>query len=111
MADVPIIITESTVGGDLERGTWGPYANPGTMPGARREVVLCQDESAARHPNLVGIHFFTLFDQPLLGRWDGENCNFGVVDITDSPYRDVVDANRAFSERLYPRADSSVLIA
>lgn len=112
MTDVPIIITESTVGGELERGTWGPYANPGTMPGARREVVSNQYESAARHPNLVGIHFFPLFDQPVLGRWDGENCNFGAVDITDTPYRDVVEANRAFSERLYPfRSGSRALFS
>ena len=69
-------------------------------------------ESAARHPNLVGIHFFPLFDQPILGRWDGENCNFGAVDITDTPYRDVVDANRAFSERLYPfRSGSRALFS
>lgn len=101
MPDVPILITETTVGGDRERGMWGVHSNPGTMPGARREVFLCQYESAARHPNLVGIHFFTLFDQPILGRWDGENCSFGLLDITDTPYEDITKANREFSETVY----------
>ena len=71
------------------------------MPDARKEAFLCQYESAVRHPNIVGIHFFALFDQPVLGRWDGENCDFGLLDITDTPYTDVVKANREFSGRLY----------
>lgn len=101
LPDVPVIITESSVGGCRARGGWGIHSDPGLIPDARKEAFLCQYESAARHPNIVGIHFFCLFDQPVLGRWDGENCDFGLLDITDSPYTDVVKANREFSERLY----------
>lgn len=101
LPDVPVIITESSIGGCRARGGWGIHSDPGLMPDARKEAFLCQYESAARHPNIVGIHFFCLFDQPVLGRWDGENCDFGLLDITDSPYTDVVKANREFSERLY----------
>ena len=40
-------------------------------------------------------------DQPLIGRYDGENYGIGLVDVTDTPYREFVGANRNFSEQLY----------
>ena len=32
---------------------------------------------------------------------DGDNYCIGLVDVTDTPYREFVEANRKFSEQLY----------
>lgn len=39
-----------------------------------------------RHPNLIGYHWFEHVDQPKEGRFDGQNANYGIVDIEDKPY-------------------------
>lgn len=105
-ADKPVMITESSVG-HRGHGLAGILAYPGCEPGAREAALQCLLESAAAHPQIVGIHHFNFKDQTLIGRWDGENYGFGLVDVTDTPYRDFVAANREFAERLYPyRAES-----
>lgn len=45
--------------------------------------------AAASSPALVGYHWFEHADQPIEGRPDGENSNFGLVTIEDAVYRDV----------------------
>ena len=50
-------------------------------------------------PEAVGYHWFEWCDEPREGRFDGENSNYGLVNIHDQPYADfvkaVTDANRA----------------
>jgi len=41
-------------------------------------------------PCFVGYHWFQYMDQPRGGRFDGEDSNFGIVDITDEPHGDFV---------------------
>jgi agarase len=41
---------------------------------------------------VVGHHWFTHVDQPSEGRFDGENSNYGVVNIRDEAYAPLVDA-------------------
>jgi hypothetical protein len=41
-------------------------------------------------PYIVGQHWFEYVDQPVGGRFDGENNNFGLVTVNDEPYRDFV---------------------
>ena len=41
---------------------------------------------AACHPMCLGAHYFTLNDQAYLGRFDGENYQIGIVDVTQRPY-------------------------
>jgi agarase len=41
---------------------------------------------ALQNPNLVGYHWFEHCDEPKEGRDDGENSNYGVVDIHDGIY-------------------------
>lgn len=43
-------------------------------------------EQAAALPAFVGAHWFQWVDQPVSGRFDGENYNIGLVDVTDRPY-------------------------
>jgi len=48
-------------------------------------------EGGAATPWMVGWHWFQHADQPKEGRFDGENNNWGVVNIKDEPYSVVVD--------------------
>jgi len=61
-------------------------------------------EDAASQPACVGVHYFTLYDQSALGRFDGENYNIGFLDVTNRPYEELALAARATHERLYPVA-------
>ena len=46
----------------------------------------------AREPAIVGMHWFQFYDHPTGGRGDGEDYNFGLVDIHNAPYEDLVAA-------------------
>jgi len=58
-------------------------------------------EDAAAKPWCVGTHYFTLYDQSCLGRFDGENYNIGLVDVCNRPYQEVVDAVTETHNNLY----------
>jgi hypothetical protein len=47
-------------------------------------------------PHVVGSHWFQHCDQPATGRsGDGENNNYGVVNVDDEVYTELTDAMRA----------------
>jgi hypothetical protein len=56
----------------------------------------------ARVPTVLGSQWFQYYDHPKGGRADGEDYNFGLVDIDDQPYRQLTEAlaaaNRAAVE-------------
>jgi hypothetical protein len=58
-------------------------------------------EQCAAHPALIGTHWFQWLDQPVTGRNDGENYNIGFVDVTDQPYRELVNAANVTHARLF----------
>lgn len=58
-------------------------------------------EQAAAHPALVGTHWFQWVDQPVTGRMDGENYNIGLVDVTDLPYNELIEAAKETHRRLW----------
>ncbi len=62
-------------------------------------------EHAAAQSWCVGAHYFQLYDQSALGRFDGETYNIGFLDVCNRPYDDLVAAARASHERLYRVAD------
>jgi hypothetical protein len=62
-------------------------------------------EDAAADPYCVGTHWFTLYDESALGRFDGENYNIGFLDVCNRPYEALGQAARASHERLYEVAD------
>jgi hypothetical protein len=49
-------------------------------------------EQFARRPRIVGVHWFQYFDHPAGGRHDGEDYNFGLVDVDDRPYEALTEA-------------------
>ena len=46
-------------------------------------------------PEAVGFHWFEWCDEPKQGRFDGENSNYGLVNIQDRPYRQFVTTIKA----------------
>lgn len=58
-------------------------------------------ERGYSHPGLVGTAWFQWIDQDIMGRGDGENYNCGMFDVTDRPYKPLVEAVSATALRLY----------
>lgn len=68
---------------------------------ARGQAYRYFVEQGAAIPDLVGTHYFQMNDQPVLGRFDGENFQIGLVDVCWRPYQDMVSAALATHRRLY----------
>ncbi len=66
----------------------------------RGVAYRCYTERAYAHPGLIGTAWFQWCDQDLTGRRDGENYNCGFVDVTDRPYKYLVEAVSETSKRL-----------
>ena len=58
-------------------------------------------ETGFSHPGLVGTTYFTWNDEDILGRFDGENYNCGLIDVTNLPYREQTEAMMETAKRLY----------
>ena len=58
-------------------------------------------EDAAAKPWCVGVHYFILYDQSAIGRFDGECYNIGFYDVCHRPYEPLCEAARASHERMY----------
>lgn len=96
--DRPIVI------GEFHFGTPGRGMTPGLRQTASQEergaAYRYYVENAAADPSIVGTHWFQWIDEPSTGRNDGENYNIGMLDVTDRPYRELVDAAAATHRRL-----------
>jgi putative intracellular protease/amidase len=51
-------------------------------------------------PEIVGLDWFQYYDYPVGGRADSEDYNFGLVDIDNRPYADLVSAFGTVNRRL-----------
>ena len=65
-------------------------------------------EDAAAKPWCVGVHYFILYNQSALGRFDGECYNIGFLDVCNRPYEPLCKAARASHERMYDVAAGKV---
>src|SRR5262249_53206042 len=88
----PLLIGEFYMAARENRS--GNKNNHGTYP-----VVTTQSERAKgfrntfvgliRTPYVVGADWFQYYDEPTHGRFDGENFDFGLVDIHNQPYESI----------------------
>jgi hypothetical protein len=82
-----------------------------TTQDARANGAAAAAEALAREGNVVGLHWFQLYDHPKGGRADGEDYNFGLLDVYDRPYEQVVAGlgrvNRLVLERRNEKTRSS----
>ncbi|MDD3155246.1 MAG: hypothetical protein PHS41_10290 [Victivallaceae bacterium] len=60
-------------------------------------------EKLASDPFFIGLCFFMFYDDPILMTAVpiGENCNFGLVDITDRPYTQMIEHIKKSNARLF----------
>jgi hypothetical protein len=95
---LPVII------GEFHFGTPGRGLAPGLAQTSSQEergiAYRYYVENAAAHPAVIGTHWFQWIDQPSTGRFDGENYNIGLVDVTDRPYPDMIKAAKETFIRL-----------
>jgi hypothetical protein len=57
----------------------------------RAQGAVAAAMAFARRPTIVGVHWFQFYDYPKGGRADGEDYNFGLVDINDRPYEELIE--------------------
>ncbi len=97
--DLPVMIGEFHFGA-LDAGSvaTGLEAVPSQAERAKAFRYYC--ERTAAHPQGVGCHWFQCYDQFALGRFDGENYNIGLFDITLRPYPEMVEAVTRTAERV-----------
>ncbi|MBN2391236.1 MAG: hypothetical protein JXR84_10950 [Anaerolineae bacterium] len=105
--DMPIMVGEWHFGA-LDVGL--PASGIGHVPSQadRGKAFRFYLEDAAAQPWCVGVHYFTLYDQSALGRFDGENYNIGFLDTCNRPYTPLAEAARLSHERLYQVATGEV---
>jgi hypothetical protein len=58
----------------------------------RSQALMNTLRSLAMLPQVVGADWFQYYDEPPQGRADGEDYNFGLVDIHEQPYAEVTEA-------------------
>jgi hypothetical protein len=95
LSDKPIIVSEFYMTAQQNRS--GDKNDSSSFP-----VVVTQKERATgfrntvealgRLPYVVGADWFQYYDEPTHGRPDGENYDFGLVDIHDRPYEPLTAA-------------------
>jgi hypothetical protein len=107
MLEMPIMVGEWHFGA-LDVGL--PASGIGHVPdqASRGQAFRVYLEDAAAKPWCVGVHYFTLYDQSALGRFDGENYNIGFVDVCSRPYTPLAEAAKAGHKRLYEVASGEV---
>jgi hypothetical protein len=100
LLNLPILVGEWHFGA-LDAGL--PASGIGHVPdqAARGKAYRVYVEDAAAKPWCVGVHFFTLYDESAIGRFDGENYNIGFLDVCNRPYEALCRAARATHRRMY----------
>jgi hypothetical protein len=67
----------------------------------RAEKYEYFEKSCMENPYIVGAHYFQYFDQPTVGRVDGENFSCGFLNICDRPHAAMVNASRKMGNEMY----------
>jgi hypothetical protein len=100
---------ENRSGNRNDQGVYPVVATQAERAVAARTTL----EGLARLPYVLGADWFQYFDEPRHGREDGENFNFGLVDIHNRPYEELTamfaefDANRVRSSAPMKRPDAT----
>jgi hypothetical protein len=98
----PCVIGEFHFGA-LDRGMFHPGLVRTRDQADRAQAYQEYLRSVLALPAFVGCHWFQYCDEPLTGRFDGENYNIGLVSGTDTPYGELVAAARQIQSEIYSR--------
>ncbi len=96
----PVLIGEFHFGA-TDRGMFHPGLKARANQAERANAYATYVQSARDMPAFVGSHWFQWVDEPLTGRFDGENYNIGFITVTDTPYPEMVEAARRVHATLY----------
>jgi hypothetical protein len=99
----PVLIGEFHFGA-LDRGlpASGIVGAANTLE--RAWAIRAYMEETFHRPEVVGLYYFLMYDQPVLGRFDGENYNVGLFDICLQPYPELKKEVKKAHERMYKLA-------
>lgn len=103
--DVPMVIGEWHIGGKkslLAHGLW--FSHSQEERGKACEFYM---QGAMANKNCVGIHYFEMNDQPLLGRFDGENMSHGAIDVCNRPYSELIGHFKSAAAVMYELCDGN----
>ncbi|HTA77823.1 MAG TPA: hypothetical protein VK791_11795, partial [bacterium] len=96
----PILISEYSFSADENQSgdpnTKGADVHLPTQAN-RAEHLDRYAHQALNLPYLVGLHWFEWADEPPEGRFDGENCDYGLVDIHDVEYKLLTEKHTAIN--------------
>ncbi|MCU0456629.1 MAG: hypothetical protein MUE74_10035 [Bacteroidales bacterium] len=98
--DRPIIIGEFHFGA-LDRGLFHTGLRVVANQKQRALIYSNYVNQAIEDPRFVGAHWFQYQDQPVTGRFDGENYQIGFVNIVDRPYPEMISAARKIAAGMY----------
>ena len=107
----PLLVTEyswrarENTSGNPNSGGAGAVVETQAQRGENYQKYI---EDLLSYPMVVGAHWFEFADQSPEGRFDGENSNYGVVDIRHRPYIELLDSMKqtnSDSNRFMPRSD------
>lgn len=98
--DKPVIIGEFHFGA-LDRGLFHTGLRAVSNQTQRAQIYTNYINQALESPMFVGAHWFQYSDQPVTGRFDGENYQIGFVNIVDRPHPEMVAAARKIGSYLY----------
>ena len=103
----PVMIGEFHFGA-VDRGLPATGIQGALDQQARADAYRYYIEQGLARPELIGMHYFQWIDQPIFGRFDGENYNIGLVDICNRPYPELLEAATTTNRRMYQLATGAV---
>ncbi len=104
----PVLIGEFSFRGDDSGLPNTKGAGPRVKTQADRAAAFARYATAAlSQPNVVGYHWFEHANEPKEGRFDGENSNYGVVNIRDEPYQELTEAMSRINSQAEKLHDTS----
>lgn len=74
----------------------------------RAKACVYYMQAGMSDPCCVGMHYFEFNDQPLLGRFDGECMQHGLINVCNRPYAELTQAMQATVEKMYELCDGSI---
>ena len=105
--DMPVIIGEWHIGGSDEGLLSHGLLSSPTAEGRGRACEFYM-QGAIHNKNCVGIHYFEMNNQPLLGRFDGECMQHGAIDVCNRPNKTLIEHFKATADKLYEIADGQI---
>lgn len=100
--DLPVVVGEFHIGTATDSGMFNPGIVHASSQQDRARKYKAYMQSILTKPYMVGAHWFQYVDEPITGRaFDGENANIGFVNVTDTPYPELINAVREVTGNMY----------